>query len=360
MAKMFYTQDEALAKLGCKEEKLKKAVRDAKLREFRDAGKINYKVDEVDKLAASGELGSAKDDSLGGVISLGDDNPAPDLSSSGSIGLAGTGAGLGGSAAGGSAAGPSSSGSGGLSLDSLDASGIDLAAGSIGGDMVSLEEDDLDASSAGKTASAKKDDTVVSSVGVSVFDEEDLDKDADPMAKTILSGSGSGGIGLEGVGSGSGLLDLTRESDDTSLGAEFLEEIYPAEEGAEGAGTLEMGDDTRAGLEMDISEEEAAEQSDVLPATAAAEPTTRETASAPVAAATVSIDPFAQSASGLFAVALAAMCLAGLAIAAMIRDTWPSILDFVYAKLWMFGAGAVLVAGVVMVVSVFLGKRSQA
>jgi hypothetical protein len=34
-------------------------------------------------------------------------------------------------------------------------------------------------------------------------------------------------VSLEGVGSGSGLLDLTRESDDTSLGAELLDEIAP-------------------------------------------------------------------------------------------------------------------------------------
>src|SRR5262249_18328283 len=36
----------------------------------------------------------------------------------------------------------------------------------------------------------------------------------------------------EGVGSGSGLLDLTRESDDTSLGAELLDEIGPKGSGA--------------------------------------------------------------------------------------------------------------------------------
>ena len=41
-------------------------------------------------------------------------------------------------------------------------------------------------------------------------------------------------INLEGVGSGSGLLDLTRESDDTSLGAELLDEIGP---GGSAAGT---------------------------------------------------------------------------------------------------------------------------
>jgi hypothetical protein len=40
-------------------------------------------------------------------------------------------------------------------------------------------------------------------------------------------------LGLDAVGSGSGLLDLTRESDDTSLGAELLEEVYSSEENVE-------------------------------------------------------------------------------------------------------------------------------
>jgi hypothetical protein len=36
---------------------------------------------------------------------------------------------------------------------------------------------------------------------------------------------------MESVGSGSGLLDLTREGDDTSLGADLLEDVYSGEEG---------------------------------------------------------------------------------------------------------------------------------
>ena len=35
---------------------------------------------------------------------------------------------------------------------------------------------------------------------------------------------------MEGAGSGSGLLDLAREADDTALGADLLDEIYPGEE----------------------------------------------------------------------------------------------------------------------------------
>ena len=53
-------------------------------------------------------------------------------------------------------------------------------------------------------------------------------------------------LALDSVGSGSGLLDLTRESDDTSLGAELLDEIYP---GGTSAGT-QSGLDTAAGTNI--------------------------------------------------------------------------------------------------------------
>jgi len=71
-----------------------------------------------------------------------------------------------------------------------------------------------------------KEDSVISSEGISIFDAEDLEiGSADPMAKTQITSSIEDQINLEGVGSGSGLLDLTRESDDTSLGAEVLDNI---------------------------------------------------------------------------------------------------------------------------------------
>ena len=71
--------------------------------------------------------------------------------------------------------------------------------------------------------------------GVSVFDAGEIDL-ADPMAQTQVTGPmiDDEELALESVGSGSGLLALTRESDDTSLGAELLDEIYP---GADSAGT---------------------------------------------------------------------------------------------------------------------------
>lgn len=79
--------------------------------------------------------------------------------------------------------------------------------------------------------------------GVSVFDAGEIDDLADPMAQTQVTGPmiDDEELALESVGSGSGLLDLTRESDDTSLGAELLDEIYP--------GSDSMG--TGTGIAMD-------------------------------------------------------------------------------------------------------------
>ena len=90
-------------------------------------------------------------------------------------------------------------------------------------------------SEADNTKPPSKEDTVITAEGISIFDSEDLEiETADPMAKTQIAPSIEDQTSLEGVGSGSGLLDLTRESDDTSLGAEVLDHIDM--EGAVGSG----------------------------------------------------------------------------------------------------------------------------
>jgi len=48
---------------------------------------------------------------------------------------------------------------------------------------------------------------------------------ADPSAQTAVSSGFGDQVNLEAMGSGSGLLDLTRERDDTSLGAPILGDI---------------------------------------------------------------------------------------------------------------------------------------
>lgn len=65
------------------------------------------------------------------------------------------------------------------------------------------------------------------STGISIFDAEELET-SDPSAVTQISDSiAPAEFNLDSGASGSGLLDLTREADDTSLGADLLDEIYP-------------------------------------------------------------------------------------------------------------------------------------
>jgi hypothetical protein len=117
---------------------------------------------------------------------------------------------------------------------------IDELAGGAGGDEVSLAESEV-------TELKPKEDTVISSEGISIFDAEDLEiETADPMAKTQIVSSIEDQINLEGVGSGSGLLDLTRESDDTSLGAEVLDNIEIEGAGAGAPAQVMAGTGTMA------------------------------------------------------------------------------------------------------------------
>lgn len=69
--------------------------------------------------------------------------------------------------------------------------------------------------------------------GVSVFDTDHGTGADDPSDGTSAGDMVEDELSLDAVGSGSGLLDLTRESDETSLGAELLEEVYSSEENVE-------------------------------------------------------------------------------------------------------------------------------
>ena len=175
MAKMFYTQEEAATKLGLSEDGLKQLVAENKLREFRDGARVMFKVDQIDKLAGN----------KGGTVSGG--------TSTGNVGLSD--------------------------------SGIGLASSDTGRtDAISLADSDI--------KPAAKEDTVVT--GQNMFDTGEV-KPADAAAQTQIQSAIDDQLSLEGVGSGSGLLDLTRESDDTSLGAELLDEIYPGGDSKAGA-----------------------------------------------------------------------------------------------------------------------------
>lgn len=119
---------------------------------------------------------------------------------------------------------------------------VDLLAG--GDDEISLA-DDLEpislASSGSGTGLGLADSR--EGTGVSIFDAESTD-DSDPSAATVMSATAGQTApdfpSIDPAASGSGLLDLTREADDTSLGADLLQGVYGEsdEGGAAPAGDL--------------------------------------------------------------------------------------------------------------------------
>ena len=192
MARMFYTLEEAAEKLGVTENRIKELATDPanKLQQFKDGNRLMYKRDQVDSLA---------------------DDAAPD------------------------------------DEISLEESGGPIPL--TGGD----DTDQIDLAEA--SGDGEEDSRQISGTGISVFDADEVEH-ADPMAKTQVTDAATDEeeLALEGVGSGSGLLDLTKEGDDTSLGAELLEEIYPGGEGSDtkleslsGSGIAEL--DTGMGME---------------------------------------------------------------------------------------------------------------
>lgn len=65
--------------------------------------------------------------------------------------------------------------------------------------------------------------------GISIFDPDETET-ADPSEQTQVTGAGlEAGFELDSASSGSGLLDLTKEADDTSLGADLLDDVYGQE-----------------------------------------------------------------------------------------------------------------------------------
>ena len=221
MAKLFYTIEETCAKLGKSEDEVKEMATSGQLDEMRDGDTIMFKRQQVDLL--SGDTGSDGEVELdltsggsGFNLNLGDtgenDSPtdASDDASAGGSGydLSGSGMGL------------SHSGS---------AAGLDL-----GGSASGLG---FDLGDSGSAAGFDLGETGDATGFGAAFDEDD------DNAETRVSDAVDEELSLESVGSGSGLLDLTRESDDTSLGAELLDEVWEGgdsgEFGASASGLFE-------------------------------------------------------------------------------------------------------------------------
>lgn len=201
MAKMFYSLQEAAEKLGVSEEQIRQMTAQGTLHQFRDRDKIMFRREEVDALA--------------------------EYQPTGLTGLS-------------QAAEPDSN------LDPIPLS--DLDDGDTDTDLISLTS---------KPASPLEYGGESSIAVTNVFDDDEPQSSEAPLSsKRPEPVSDEDEIALENVGSGSGLLDLTRESDDTSLGAELLDEIYPSSGEASDA-KLELGPSASGVFDGDLIAAEA-------------------------------------------------------------------------------------------------------
>lgn len=296
--KMYYTEEEAAAKLGCSTDELSQFVTDEKIRVFKDGLRNVYTGEEVDALAAER-----------GMVSEEPQEPEE-------LELA--------------PAEPEE-----LDLSVVDEE-IELTPADTERDVISLSE------AAEEPAPADKEDTVLSADGVSIFDDADFEVEGvDPMAQTQISPSLDEQIAMEGVGSGSGLLELTHGmSDDTSLGAEIWDFV-----GAD-------GDDLVGGEggEMPAEGGLLGDESLMPPASA-------PISQAPVQPTFVeATDPSAGMFSGMVAgVAIIVLVVGGISLAAAGGFT-PGYLDWLDENMIAMLLGSIVIIGLGALVGFLISK----
>ncbi len=328
MAKMFYSSEETAAKLNMPEDKVKELVEKNKLREFRDGNRIMFKVDQVDRLAGDLQGGTLEE----GMIDL-----AP---------LSGTGNPI---------------------MNASDATAGGTSAGSFAGGSLSGQ------SAIGKAPGKADTGLPLQSPApgkkpVKVFDESEV-KPTDASAQTQISSPLDESIspsGLDSVGSGSGLLDLTRESDNTSLGAELLEEIYPGDHsvaGQSGVGSSSGIFDQPGGATASGAPASSDSGIAVAAGSAASEKSSSPgmaTSSAPMYAPMFEAP---DASSGLFGgLALGAafvMVLTLVAAAAAFQGFIPGWVPLLAKNVWMFIAFLVVITALFAGAGYLAGKASE-
>ena len=204
-------------------------------------------------------------------------------------------------------------------------------------------------------------DTALTGLGTSVLGETDQDYAItdDTMAETAIpTGAGGtkpevpleeieGDVNLDSFGSGSGLLDLSLQADDTSLGG-ILDEIYTAEN--EGKELVEAEGDSAMAISAEA--DQIAPQDDLLAPQAAPEMA--------LARPMIETGPDSQSNTlgMLLFLPLAIVIYTSVVAVSGLRGVMPSILESIQAFIWYIMGGAAVVAGLVAVAAfMFTGER---
>jgi hypothetical protein len=306
MAGMFYSLKEAAERLNKTEEELQGIVKQGKLREFRDGPNLLFKVDEVEALMSDTDVMSPVEPSVapegqpvGGVDEILLVPESLEVAAEDKSGL--------------------------TDADTLIVSGGTDVLGETGAADKTAEgaEDTVSEAEAGP------DETFLVS-----SDETSVDSSAKESLEQIEED-----VSLDSFGSGSGLLDLSLQADDTSLGG-ILDEIYAPE----GEGRAQPAEDTSA---MDL----AAETEQML-SEQAFDTSQPSVVQAPEAAAAAYLEPRSDVLSNAFGLMLFLPLLlvfytAVVAIAGF-SDMMPAILEKVQSIIWYVLIGLAVAAGLVV------------
>jgi len=312
MAGMFYSLKEVAAKLNKTEEEVKEIIKQGRLREFRDGPNLLFKVDEVEALMSDTSIAAsrktpakAKEVTKEDEISLAPE-PGEDSTEKGE---------------------PS-----GADTTSTDGEGIDVL-GEADGDY-KLADDTLGETQIVPDEGSLAGDTLGGTKASSEASLEEIEED----------------VNLDTFGSGSGLLDLSLQADDTSLGG-ILDEIYTpeGEEGKEGAGGAEAS-----------AVEVAAEAEQLMPDGGFAESEIGVGAPAIIQAYAEPAPDIISNAFGimLFLPLLAIIYTAIVAVAGF-NNMMPAALTAIQRIIWYIVIGAVLAAGLVVGVAFILGGKGK-
>jgi len=283
MAKMFYTIEEVAEKLGKSEDDVREMASTGQIQEFRDRDKLMFKVDQIDLLAGDEETGEVHlelEDTAGG-------------------------------------------------------SGLGLSGGDTGGDLDMGLTSSSSSSAPGMGMTDSREGT-----GISVFDTDHGQDDSAEGTK-VGDAYSEDDLSLDEVGSGSGLLDLTRESDDTSLGAELLEEVYSGEDNIE--------------IPSNASGLFEAASAEAVPDEAVA--------AAGIAAMPIMVESYDGAGSGLTVGlalgALASMVCVAIMVIVGVMGATPDLAMKIATSMWMWVGGLAGVTLVFALIGWFIGKSSE-
>jgi excisionase family DNA binding protein len=310
MAGMFYTIQEVMEKLGKSEQEVRNLVKDGKIREYRDGASVLYKRDEVTKLSEGTEIIDIVADSEINLelektteiqLEPDDDSDRKKPTSEGGFGLSQLG----------------------------DLTKADTNIGSLGINVLGGTDDQYKITA----------DTHAETKAANMDEIDRLDADAN----------------LESAGSGSGLLDLSLQADDTSLGA-VLDDILPSGEEAPLQADAAPGDFAKVADGLSEGQPALSEHGEPLPASAGM--AAMESGQAMSAGGQMYIvapmDPSSSIYGIMMFLPLAALILAGIATAAGLRGILPSIIKFLsHGGIANLSWAIILVAVLLLLVLIF-------